>query len=215
MGCCFYSFRGDGKTLGITPWAVTSGTTVCGNVWFSPRSARKGTELQEKEQLVSKLGNIFVLENSLHLCYRALVKSLIAGIVTNCMFIILCSAWEARTWFVKCWALNSFYWSQCELCFDPLKHYKTRSNLKSEAMGIPPSKAEPCVLMVRVITAALCPSAVRINTFGFIKHRVLQWWTAWESKCRNYLLTLFENTFLWHLWDFKLIIHSGGCATKL
>lgn len=104
---------------------------------LSPSSAMKGRELQEKERMVSKLRNIIVLENGLHLCYRGLVKSLIAGIVTNCMFIILCSAWEARTWFVKCWALNSFYWSQCQFCFDPLKHYKTWNNSKSEAMGIP------------------------------------------------------------------------------
>jgi len=49
-------------------------------------------ELQEEEWMVSKLGNIILTENALHLCYQVLAKSLIAEIVTNCMFIILCSA---------------------------------------------------------------------------------------------------------------------------
>lgn len=147
VGPWFYPFRGDGKALGITPGAVTSMITICGNIGFSPSSGVKGKEgrraLQEEEWLVSKLGNIILLENGLHLCYRVLVKSLIAGIVTNCTFIILCSEWEAGTWFVKCWVPNSFSWSRCELCFDPLKHYKTGNNLKSEAMGILPARPSP------------------------------------------------------------------------
>lgn len=88
VGPWFYPFRWDEKVLGITPWAVTSKITVCGNIGFLPSSGVKGKEgrreLQEEEWLVSKLGNIILLENGLHLCYRVLVKSLVAGIVTNC-----------------------------------------------------------------------------------------------------------------------------------
>lgn len=104
----------------------------------SERRGREGTAGRGMDDL--KIGNIILLEKGLHLCYRVLVKSLIAEIVANCTFIVLCSAWEAGIWFVKCWVLNSFSCRRCDLRFDPLKHYKTGNNLKSEAMGIPPAR---------------------------------------------------------------------------